>query len=92
MKDLPNPFWAFMFILLAVVLALAVLLHPSNNNTVDMAILALCSSLIAGALGYINGHKDGVTSVSVPTQPSSTAATTVTTGPAATPTVAKETL
>lgn len=79
MKDLPNAFWATVFLLLAVVLAIAALFHPNVPN-VTMAVITLASSIATGAFGYIQGHKDGVASVSVPTQPSPGAATTVTVG------------
>ena len=81
MKDLPNPFWAMMFMVLGCILLIAVLLKINTETTtvmlgVLMAITTAGATLISGAFGYINGHKDGVASVSVPTQPSPTASTT----------------
>ena len=32
MKDLPNPFWAALFILMACVLAIVALVHPNVAN------------------------------------------------------------
>jgi hypothetical protein len=86
MKDLPNPFWAFLFMILGCVLLMAVLIKVDVNTTtimlgVLMAISTAGTGLISGAFGYINGHKDGVASVSIPSQPSPTAATTLTVGP-----------
>jgi hypothetical protein len=71
MKDWPNPFWALTFMLLGCVLLLAVLVKVNSNTTtlmlgVLMAIATAGTSLISGAFGYINGHKDGVASASVP--------------------------
>lgn len=80
MKDLPNPFWALMFMLLGCALLLAVLWHSTAAIGILMAVATAGSNLISGAFGYINGHKDGVASVSVPTQPSATSATTVSIG------------
>lgn len=80
MKDLPNPFWALMFMLLGCGLLVVVLLKPSVTVGIAMAVATAGSNLISGAFGYINGHKDGVASVSVPSSPSSTNATTVSIG------------
>lgn len=71
MKDLPNPFWAFLFMLLGCVLLMAVLIKVNADTTtvmlgVLMAISTAGTGLISGAFGYINGHKDGVASVSTP--------------------------
>lgn len=70
MKDLPNPFWALMFMLLGCLLLIAVLLKAATATTaalgILMAVATAGSNLISGAFGYINGHKDGVASVSTP--------------------------
>ena len=79
MKDLPNPFWAGVFILLAVILAVIALFVPTQAN-VTMAVVAIASNIISGSFGYISGHKDGAASISVPSQPSSGASTLVTVG------------
>ena len=86
MKDLPNPFWAMMFMVLGCILLLAVLFKINVNTTTVMlgVLMAICtagSTLIAGAFGYINGHKDGVASVSVPSNGNSDAVTTASAGP-----------
>lgn len=67
MKDLPNPFWALMFMVLGCVLLLAVLFKVNAQTTAVMlgvltAVATAGSSLVAGAFGYINGHKDGTAS------------------------------
>ena len=79
MKDLPNPFWATLFIVMAVVLAIVSLVVPTQAN-VTMAVIAIASNIVSGSFGYISGHKDGAASVSVPSQPSSNSATVVTVG------------
>jgi len=86
MKDLPNTFWAFLFMVLGCLLLFAVLIKVNASTTtvmlgVLMAITTAGSSLISGAFGYINGHKDGVASVSVPSQPSPGSSTTISVGP-----------
>lgn len=78
LKDLPNPFWAATFILIASGLAVAAMLTKDKSDTA--AIITMASSIITGAFGYIQGHKDGAATVSVPSQPSPTSATTVTVG------------
>ena len=87
MKDLPNPFWALLFMVLGCILLMGVLIKVNVNTTtvmlgVMMAVTTAGTSIISGAFGYINGHKDGVASVSIPSQPSPTASTTLTVGPA----------
>ena len=83
MKDLPNPFWAALFILMACVLAIVALVHPNVAN-VTMAVIAIASNIVSGSFGYISGHRDGVASVSIPSQPSPGASTTLTVGPTST--------
>jgi hypothetical protein len=90
MKDWPNPFWALLFMALGCILLLSVLLKVNEATTttmlgVLMAVATAGTGLISGAFGYINGHKDGVASVSVPSQPSSTSATLVSIGEPPTP-------
>lgn len=67
MKELPNPFWATLFLALAAILALAALLHP-GVQTVTMAVLTLASNIASGAFGYISGHAAGAASAT-PTPP-----------------------
>lgn len=92
MKDLPNPFWALMFALLGSALIIAALYHSGAPIGVLMAVTTAGSSLISGAFGYINGHKDGANSVTVPLSPSTSASTTVTVDPTmpATPAITKD--
>lgn len=90
MKDLPNPFWALLFMVLGCILLMGVLVKVNVNTTtvmlgVMMAVTTAGTSIISGAFGYINGHKDGVASVStsgatasigidpLPTQPTGSA-------------------
>ena len=68
MKDLPNPFWALLFMILGCLLLGGCLIKINLNTTtvmlgVIMAVATAGTNLISGAYGYINGHKDGVASV-----------------------------
>ena len=67
MKEMPNAFWATLFILLSGGLAIAALIIP-NKDAATMQVLTLASSIATGAFGYIQGHKDGVNAAN-PTQP-----------------------
>ena len=59
MKDLPNSFWASVFIALAATLLIVALFVPSKDSP---AVITAASSIITGAFGYIQGHKDGAAS------------------------------
>lgn len=78
MKDLPNPFWATLFMVLGCILLLSVLVKVNTQTTttmlgVLMAVATAGTSIISGAFGYIQGRKDGAAnSVNVPTNPTST--------------------
>ena len=90
MKDLPNPFWALLFMLLGCVLLVGCLFKIGLMTTtvelgVIMAVATAGTNLISGAFGYINGHKDGVASVKIPSQPSPDSSTTVIMGNPTTP-------
>ncbi len=90
MKDLPNPFWALLFMALGCALLMGCLFKIEVNTTtvmlgVIMAVAPAGTNLISGAFGYINGHKDGIASV---TSKSPTSSTTVSVG--ADPTTAAE--
>lgn len=61
MKDWPNSFWATIFIVLAGILAVVALYSPAKAN-LSTEVLTLASSIVTGAFGYIQGHKDGVAS------------------------------
>ncbi len=70
---------------LGCILLLAVLIKLNASTTTVMlgVLMAVCTagtSLISGAFGYINGHKDGIASVSIPSQPSPGTATTLSVG------------
>jgi len=75
MKDLPNPFWAACFILMAVVLAIVALKVPTQAN-VTLAVVAIASNIVSGSLGFISGQLAARNSVQVPLDPSSTSGTT----------------
>ena len=72
MKELPNAAYATILILSAIFLAGAGLLFPAKDKDVTMAVLAIAGSIITGAFGYIQGHKDSRDSATVTTTPSST--------------------
>ena len=73
MKDLPNSFWASVFIAMACLLAAFALMAKDKTDTT--AVITMCASIITGAFGYIQGVKDGRNSINVPQDP--TKATTV---------------
>jgi putative copper export protein len=52
---LPSPFWAVLLAALGVVLALAVLFHPTPEN-IALAVIGIGSNLVSGALGAFAGH------------------------------------
>lgn len=79
MKDLPNAFWAALFMDMAMVLAIVCLFAPMREN-ITMAVVTMSSSIITGAFGYIQGRKDEANSVTVPPNPGSS--TTVSVVPA----------
>jgi hypothetical protein len=86
MKDLPNPFWALLFMLLGCVLLLAVLVKVTSTTTqlelgVLMAVATAGTSIISGAFGYIQGRKDGEHAVQVPLNPPTQTQVTVTQSP-----------
>jgi hypothetical protein len=83
MKDLPNPFWATLFMILGCVLLLSVLVKVNVETTttmlgVLMAVATAGTSIISGAFGYIQGRKDGAAdSVQVPLKPLTTTTVSV---------------
>jgi hypothetical protein len=83
MKDLPNPFWAFLFMLLGCLMLLAVLFKVTSSTSqlelgVLMAVATAGTSIISGAFGYIQGRKEGdPTGVNVPVNPDVASRTTV---------------
>lgn len=83
MKDLPNPFWALLFIVLGCVLLLAVLVKINASTTtvmlgVLMAVATAGTSIIAGAFGYIQGQKAAEHSLQIPINPNPASQTTAT--------------
>ncbi len=55
MDKIPQPFWAVALAAFGVVLALAVLAKPTPEN-IGLAVLAVASNLVSGALGAFAGH------------------------------------
>lgn len=53
---LPSPFWAVILAFMGVAVALAVLFHHSEAN-IALAVLAISSNLVSGALGAFAGHQ-----------------------------------
>lgn len=62
---MPEPIWAVLLAVLGVVLALACLFHPSHENVV-LAVLAIASNLVSGALGAFAGHAGSTSNVTAP--------------------------
>ena len=54
MKDWPQPFWAILIAIMGFSLAIVVLLNQSADN-IKLAVLAVASSLVSGALGAFAG-------------------------------------
>lgn len=73
MKELPDSFWATIFIMLATLLAIVTIYAPPSAE--KNAVVTMASSIITGAFGYIQGKKSSADSVQVPPNP--TASTTV---------------
>lgn len=79
MKDLPNPFWALLFMFLGCVLLVAVLFKVTAYTSqievgLLMAVATAGSNIISGAFGYIQGRSDGKASaLPDPPPPGSTA-------------------
>jgi hypothetical protein len=55
MDKLPQPFWAICLAILGVVVALFALFKPTPEN-ICLAVLAISSNLVSGALGAFAGH------------------------------------
>lgn len=65
MKDLPNAFWAAVFIAFGFILATLALYSHAKENII-LAVLAFGSNIVTGAFAYIQGVKHGEEN---PTQP-----------------------
>ena len=59
MSALPQPFWAICLALLGVIVAISALFRPSPEN-ICLAVLAISSNLVSGALGAFAGHASAV--------------------------------
>lgn len=59
MDNLPQPFWAILLAIFGLILALAVLFAPGTDN-IRLAVLAIASSLVSGALGAFAAHNSAV--------------------------------
>lgn len=68
MKDLPNPAWAAIFMLMACIMAESSLFSHSSNATM---VVTIASSIITGAFGFIQGVSAGKNSLQVPMNPDS---------------------
>lgn len=55
MDKLPQPFWAICLAILGVVVAIFALFKPDPEN-ICLAVLAISSNLVSGALGAFAGH------------------------------------
>jgi hypothetical protein len=55
MDKLPQPFWATCLAVLGVVVAIFALFKPDPEN-ICLAVLAISSNLVSGALGAFAGH------------------------------------
>ena len=76
MKDLPNPFWALLFMVLGCVLLVVVLLKITANTTqieigILMAVATAGTNMITGAFGYIQGVSAPKNSMQIPMNPDS---------------------
>jgi putative copper export protein len=60
MEKLPQPFWAICLAILGVVVALFALFKPDPEN-ICLAVLAISSNLVSGALGAFAGHASAQT-------------------------------
>jgi hypothetical protein len=58
----PQPLWAVALAVLGCVLCIAVLIKPDPNN-IAIAILAIASNLVSGALGAFAGHAQSANSL-----------------------------
>jgi hypothetical protein len=75
-KDLPNPFWALLFMVLGCVLLIVVLLKITANTTqieigILMAVATAGTNMITGAFGYIQGVSAAKNSMQIPVNPDS---------------------
>lgn len=63
---IPEPAWAVLLAILGVIVALACLFHSSSSAQVIVAVLAIASNLVSGALGAFAGHAGATSTVNAP--------------------------
>jgi hypothetical protein len=68
MYEAPAPFWAVLLAVLGVLLAGIVMVHPTPEN-IALAVLAIASNLVSGALGAFAGHASAERAKEPPTTP-----------------------
>lgn len=66
MKDMTNPAWAAVFMLMACLMAESALFSHGSNATM---VVTISSSIITGAFGFIQGVSAGKNSLQVPMNP-----------------------
>jgi membrane associated rhomboid family serine protease len=68
MDRMPEPFWAICLAVLGVVVAIFALFKPDPEN-ICLAVLAIASNLVSGALGAFAGHASATRQPQNPTPP-----------------------
>ena len=68
MDKLPQPFWAICLAILGVVVAIFALFKPDPEN-ICLAVLAISSNLVSGALGAFAGHASAEAKQKPPANP-----------------------
>lgn len=69
MKELPNPFWALLFVAIGAALVGLALFHKTEAAVVT-SVITVGSNIVAGAFGFVTGHAAGVSAASTfPDQP-----------------------
>ena len=58
MDKLPQPFWANILAFQGAALCIVALVYPSKEN-LALAVIAVGSNLVSGALGAFAGHNQG---------------------------------
>lgn len=75
MNNWPQPAWAVVLALQGTIIAIVVLIKPTPEN-IALAVLAVASNLVSGALGAFAGHSSAMTrETPTPQQPAGPAET-----------------